>query len=89
MTTTPAKPKTDLERLMDRMQRAARELEDAANRAVDAVGEVESCLMHDDVDGSELDLRELVGELHDAEHEGPQRFCSREACREAWETRTT
>lgn len=88
------KPPTVLEQVIDRLRRAASDLEGAAFEAGDAINEIQNALEPTEIQ-SALDsfsnptattvitLAEMVVRLHDEEHEGPRMWCSREVCRKA------
>jgi len=88
------KPPTELEQVIDRLRRAASDLEGAAYEAGDAINEIQSALGPDEVQSalrsfsnpgatSLVTLAEMVVRLHDEEHEGPRMWCSRDVCRKA------
>lgn len=87
---SPQQKPSELEDVLRRLRSAASDLESAAYRADEAIGEIESAATPDgsfEVIYDSAELADLVAKLHDDEHEGPMRWCTREVCKAADEIR--
>jgi hypothetical protein len=85
MSAAVAKP-TEHEYLVRRLKDAAYDLSRAADQAMEAV---EALDPNDTIDTgagrADLALAELVCAMHEAEHDGPSRWCRHEVCVKAEE----
>lgn len=87
---SPQQKPSELDHVLRQLRSAANALQSAAYSAEDAIGEIESAVTPEgqiEVIYDSAELADLVAKLHDDEHEGPMRWCTREVCKAADEIR--
>lgn len=76
----PAEQPDPLKDVKDRLRRAAYDLEDAAQRAEEAISSIGP---EDKADCSCIRILPAIERMHEDEHTGPMRWCTHAVCREA------